>query len=66
MIGTAAGPRVPLEASQALAQALPSAVFVGWQGAGTGAFPRTPCITTTIDDLLVDATVPEAGLLCPP
>lgn len=66
VIGTTAGPRVPLDASRALAQALPSAVFVGWRGAGTGAFPRTPCITSVIDSLLVGGTLPDPATLCPP
>ncbi len=66
VIGTAAGPRAPLEASRALAQSLPSAVFIGWQGAATGAFPRTQCVNSLVDNMLVDAQVPEAGILCPP
>jgi TAP-like protein len=66
VIGTAAGPRAPLEASRALARSLPSAVFIGWQGAATGAFPRTQCVNSLVDNMLVDAQVPEAGILCPP
>ena len=45
---------------------MPSAVFIGWQGAATGAFPRTLCVNSLVDNMLVDATVPEAGILCPP
>ena len=66
VIGSAAGPRAPIEDAQHVAQAMPSAVFIGWQGAATGAFPRTLCVNSLVDDLLVDATVPEAGILCPP
>ena len=66
VIGTAAGPRMPLDASRAAAQDLPSAVFLTWQGAGTGAFPRTQCITSLVDTMLVDGAVPETGLICPP
>ncbi len=66
VIGSAAGPRAPIEDARHVAQAMPSAVFIGWQGAATGAFPRTLCVNSLVDNLLVDATVPEAGILCPP
>lgn len=66
VVGTAAGPRSPVGGSQRVAQALPSAVYIGWQGAGTGAFPRTLCVNSLVDSLLVDASLPEAGVLCPP
>ena len=66
VIGTAAGPRTPLDGSRAVAQSLPSAVFIGWQGAGTGAFPRTQCVNSVVDDMLVEGQLPEAGTLCPP
>ena len=54
VIGTAAGPRSSMDAARAVAQSLPSAVFIGWQGAATGAFPRTQCVNSLVDNLLVD------------
>lgn len=66
VIGTARNPRGPLEGSRRTAEALPSSRFLSWQGAGTGAYPRTPCVTDVVDRLLVDGEVPEPGLLCPP
>ncbi len=66
VVGTAAGPRVPMEATRAVAQSLPSAAFLGWQGAGTGAFPRTQCVNSLVDNMLVDGQLPDAGTLCPP
>ncbi|HEY0812706.1 MAG TPA: alpha/beta fold hydrolase [Pseudonocardia sp.] len=66
VIGTAAGPRAPVDGSQRVAQSLSSAVYIGWQGAGTGAFPRTMCVNSLVDNLLVDAAVPETGVVCPP
>jgi pimeloyl-ACP methyl ester carboxylesterase len=66
VVGTAAGPRVPVEASQRVAQSMPSAIYIGWEGAATGAFPRTLCVNSLIDNLLVDASIPDAGILCPP
>ncbi len=64
--GTAAGPRVPVEGSQRVAQSMPSAVYIGWQGAATGAFPRTLCVSSIVDSMLVDAALPAAGTICPP
>ena len=55
-----------MDAARAVAQSLPSAVFIGWQGAGTGAFPRTQCVNSLVDNMLVDGQLPEAGTLCPP
>ena len=48
------------------AQSLPSAVFIGWQGAATGAFPRTQCVNSLVDNLLVDGQLPDPSTLCPP
>ena len=53
VIGTAAGPRSSMDAARAVAQSLPSAVFIGWQGAATGAFPRTQCVNSLVDNLLM-------------
>ncbi len=66
VIGTAAGPRSSMDAARAVAQSLPSAVFIGWQGAATGAFPRTQCVNSLVDNLLVDGQLPDASTLCPP
>jgi pimeloyl-ACP methyl ester carboxylesterase len=66
VIGTAAGPRASMDSARAVAQLLPSAVFIGWEGAGTGAFPRTQCVTSLVDNMLVDGQMPDAGTLCPP
>ena len=45
---------------------LPGALFLSWQGAGTGAYPRTPCVTAAVDAVLVDGAPPLNGTLCPP
>jgi hypothetical protein len=55
-----------MDAARAVAQSLPSAVFIGWQGAATGAFPRTQCVSSLVDGLLVDGQLPDASTLCPP
>ena len=66
VIGTAHDPRGPLENSRQVAGDLPGALFLSWQGAGTGAYPRTPCVTAAVDAVLVDGTTPLNGTLCPP
>jgi pimeloyl-ACP methyl ester carboxylesterase len=66
VLGTAADPRGSLDGSRHAAQALPSARFLSWQGAGTGAYPRTACVRTVVDAMLIDGTVPQSGTLCPP
>ena len=66
VIGTAHDPRGPLENSRRVAGETPGALFVSWQGAGTGAYPRTPCVTAAVDALLVEGRIPVDGTLCPP
>lgn len=66
VIGTAADPRAPQDGSRRVAESLPTGLFVSWQGAGSGAYPRTPCVAAAVDGLLVDGTLPTPGTLCPP
>lgn len=66
VLGTAAGTRTDLAGTRAAADTLPEARFVSWQGAGVGAYPRTPCVTSAVDGFLVDGTLPPDGMLCPP
>jgi hypothetical protein len=66
VLGTAADPRAPLPGSRRAADALPTAGFVRWEGAGTGAYPRTACVRRVVDAVLVDGQPPAAQGLCPP
>ncbi|WP_324245371.1 alpha/beta fold hydrolase [Pseudonocardia sp.] len=66
VIGTAADPRAALDGARRTADSLATARFISWQGAGTGAYPRTPCIRGIVDAMLVDGVMPESGTLCPP
>jgi hypothetical protein len=66
VIGTAADPRGALDGSRRTADSLATARFISWQGAGTGAYPRTPCVTRVVDAMLLKGVVPESGTLCPP
>jgi len=66
VIGTAADPRGALDGSRRTADSLATARFISWQGAGTGSYPRSPCITGIVDSMLLDGVVPDSGTLCPP
>lgn len=66
VIGTARDPRGPLDGPRRTAAAMPTARFLSWQGAGTGAYPRTPCVTGVVGEMLVDGVVPRPETLCPP
>ena len=66
VIGTAHDPRGPLENSRRVASETPGALFLSWQGGGTGAYPRTPCVVAAVDTVLVAGTLPLDGTLCPP
>jgi pimeloyl-ACP methyl ester carboxylesterase len=55
VLATAISPRGPLQGYQRAADQLAPARVVSWQGAGRDAYP-----------LLVDGTVPDASVLCPP
>jgi pimeloyl-ACP methyl ester carboxylesterase len=66
VIGTAADPRGALDGSRRTADSLATARFISWQGAGTGAYPRTPCISGVVDAMLLDGVLPDSGTLCPP
>ncbi len=66
VVGTAADPNGPQQGARDAASAFPSAVYVAWQGAGTGAYLRTACVTAPVDTFLLDGTTPPADLTCPP
>ncbi|MGQ0480890.1 MAG: alpha/beta fold hydrolase [Pseudonocardia sp.] len=66
VLATAVNPRGPLQGYQRAADQLSPARVVSWQGVGRDAYPRTPCVTAAVNGLLVDGTVPDASVLCPP
>lgn len=66
VLGTDGDPLTPVTGSQRMADALAGGVLVTWQGYGHGAFPRTPCVTSTVQAFLVDGVVPRNGTVCPP
>jgi pimeloyl-ACP methyl ester carboxylesterase len=66
VLTTAVSPRVPEQGYQRAADQLGPARVVNWEGAGRGAYPRTPCVTAAVDALWVNGTVPQTSVLCPP
>lgn len=66
VIGGAADPRAPMDGARRAADGLLTARFLSWQGAGSGAYPRTACVTAAVDSMLVNGMVPQPGTLCPP
>ncbi|MBV9315607.1 MAG: alpha/beta fold hydrolase [Pseudonocardia sp.] len=66
VLATALSPREPLQSYQRAANRLVPAKVVSWQGAGRDAYPHTPCVTSAVDELLIDGTVPDTSVLCPP
>lgn len=66
LLGAEGDPITPLAGTQRMADALAAGVLVTWQGTGHAAFPRTPCVTSTVQRFLVDGQVPRNGTICPP
>nr|WP_168172226.1 alpha/beta hydrolase [Pseudonocardia sp. AL041005-10] len=66
MIGTAQDPRSPQSGAERTAQQLATGRLVRWQGSGTGAYPRTPCVTDVVDRALLTGRAPSQPVVCPP
>lgn len=66
LLGAEGDPITPLAGTQRMADALAGGVLVTWQGHGHAAFPRTPCVTSTVQRFLIDGEVPRNGTICPP
>lgn len=66
VIGTAQDPRAPQSGAERTASRLATGRTVRWQGAGTGAYPRTPCVTGVVERALVEGRAPSQPVVCPP
>ncbi len=65
VVGTTGDPATPYKWSQALAEQLDSAHLITWEGNAHVAYPRgNKCITTAVDDFLLDDKLPEDNLTC--
>ena len=66
VIGTTRDPATPLRWAVALADQLSSAVLVTRDGDGhTGYHADNPCVDRTVEDYLVDGTIPAGDVDCP-
>jgi pimeloyl-ACP methyl ester carboxylesterase len=66
LLGAEGDPVTPLTGTKRMADSLADGLLVTWQGHGHAAFPRTPCITSTVQRFLVDGQLPRNGMICPP
>lgn len=66
VLGTARDPRAPQSGAERTAGRLGDGRLVRWQGAGTGAYPRTPCVTAVVDRALLAGRAPADDVVCPP
>ena len=66
IIGTLHDPATPYVMAQSLADALENGVLVTYDGWGHGAYRDggNACIVETVDQFLIDGTVPEDGVTC--
>lgn len=66
VIGSAVSPRYPFAEVQSAVAQLASAVLVTWQSEISPAYPVSSCVTAVVNSYLLDRTVPDRGVLCPP
>jgi pimeloyl-ACP methyl ester carboxylesterase len=64
VVGTVHDPATPFASTAVLAKALGSGVVLSWDGEGHTAYPKTPCVTTKVNDYLISDQVPT-GDSCP-
>jgi pimeloyl-ACP methyl ester carboxylesterase len=65
VIGTQGDPVTPLPGAVDMSEDLTSGVLLTWQGSGHTAYPKTDCVTATVNAYLIDLTAPQDGLTCP-
>jgi pimeloyl-ACP methyl ester carboxylesterase len=65
VVGNSGDPVTPLPGAEDMAEQLDSGVLLIWQGNGHTAYPKTDCITASVNAYLIDLTPPNDGLTCP-
>jgi pimeloyl-ACP methyl ester carboxylesterase len=66
VVGTTGDPATPYENTADLAGMLGVGHVLTWEGEGHTAYPSTTCIVSAVDKYLLNLTVPQEGLRCPP
>ena len=64
VVGTTGDPATPYHWAEALADQLVSGVLVTYEGEGHTGYGDSECVQETIDEYLLELTVPEDGLRC--
>lgn len=64
VVGTTGDPATPYHWAEALADQLESGVLVTYEGEGHTGYGDSECVQETIDEYLIELTVPEDGLRC--
>jgi pimeloyl-ACP methyl ester carboxylesterase len=65
VVGNEGDPVTPLPGAVDMAEDLTSGVLLTWQGQGHTSYPKTPCVTDTVNAYLIDLVAPVDGLTCP-
>ena len=66
VLGSVQDPTLPYDGVEALAGQLDPAVLVSWQSGQHGAYPASSCVGDIVDGYLLDGSMPNNGILCPP
>lgn len=64
VVGTTNDPSTPYSWSESLAEAIPGAVLLTYEGDGHTAYLRDACIDAAVNTYLLDGTPPAAGTVC--
>ncbi|HEX5495117.1 MAG TPA: alpha/beta hydrolase [Mycobacteriales bacterium] len=59
VVGTVNDPATPYKSAQALSRELSSGTLLSWDGQGHTAYPKTKCVTSSVDSYLVNLTIPD-------
>jgi pimeloyl-ACP methyl ester carboxylesterase len=65
VVGTKGDPATPLAGAVDMAKDLDNGVLLTWDGEGHTAYPKTKCVTTAVDDYLLQEKAPKDDLTCP-
>lgn len=65
VVGNTGDPVTPLTGAQDLAKAIDNGHLLIWQGDGHTAYPKNSCITSAVNNYLINLAPPMNGLTCP-
>ena len=65
VVGNTGDPVTPLPGAQDMANDLQNGDLLIWQGQGHTSYPKTECITSAVNNYLINLVPPMDGLTCP-